>query len=102
MATTKKTTKKAPSKPVTRTHVKRVSPVKAPPMRSFAKANAPLPFFTFKFTQQTVYWLILSAFVLLLGVWVIRLNDQVQQIYDQIDKMNTSDDSVIVPAKKTN
>jgi len=42
-------------------------------------------FFTFRFTVQTVYWLILSIFVLGLGIWVTYLNVKVQQLYDQIE-----------------
>ena len=47
-----------------------------------------MPFFTFELTKQTLYWAILCAIVLALGVWVMSLNIQVQKIYDQIDATN--------------
>ena len=56
-----------------------------PILRSFRRSRPTTPFFTFKVTNQTVYWLILSLFVLGLGVWVTYLNVKVQRIYDQID-----------------
>lgn len=75
MAKAKKTTKKAVHKGY----------------RSFKKASRAEPFFTFQFTQQTVYWLILGVLVIGLGAWVMTLNMKVQAIYDQIEQ----DSSVI-------
>jgi hypothetical protein len=63
---------------------------KTAPKKQTKKAAVATPsFFTFKFTYQTAYWLILSALVLALGIWVIDLNVKVQKIYDQIDMNNT-------------
>lgn len=63
---------------------------KPAPKKQAKKAVVAAPsFFTFKFTYQTVYWLILCTLVLALGVWVIDLNVKVQKIYDQIDMSNT-------------
>lgn len=70
MATAKKTTKKAAHKGY----------------RSFKKAKRAEPFFTFKFTQQTVYWIILGLLVIALGAWVMTLNMKVQAIYDKIEQ----------------
>jgi hypothetical protein len=61
----------------------------APKKQSKKAAVQPPSFFTFKFTYQTVYWLILCTLVLALGIWVIDLNVKVQKIYDQIDMNNT-------------
>jgi len=67
-----------------------VKAAKAAPKKQSKKAAAIQPsFFTFKFTYQTAYWLILCALVLALGIWVIDLNVKVQKIYDQIDMNNT-------------
>ena len=57
-------------------------------------------FFTFRFTQQTAYWLILSILVLALGVWVMNLTVKVQSIYDDIDATNMSNGHPM-PLKKT-
>lgn len=56
-------------------------------MQSFHKAEA-APFFTFRVTRQTVYWLILCGMVLALGVWVVNINSEIQNIYDQIESSN--------------
>jgi diketogulonate reductase-like aldo/keto reductase len=78
----------SPKKPATKR-----SPKKAvhKGYRSFKKAERTEPFFTFQFTQQTLYWLILGVLVIGLGVWVMALNMKVQAIYDQIEQ----DSSVI-------
>jgi hypothetical protein len=57
-------------------------------------------FFTFRFTQQTAYWLILSLLILALGVWVMYLTVKVQSIYDEIDATNMSN-SYTMPLKRT-
>lgn len=93
----KATVKKAPSKPTTRTKVKRVSSSTSE-LRSFKPAPQQEPFFTFRITHQTFYWLILALIVLILGLWVININDQVQQIYDQIDAVNAASDALPDPS----
>jgi hypothetical protein len=56
--------------------------------RSFRPSKENTPFMTFQFTKQSLYWLILSVLVLGLGAWVMYLNIQIQNIYDQVE-MNT-------------
>ncbi|NCU37508.1 hypothetical protein EOL96_00370 [Candidatus Saccharibacteria bacterium] len=103
MATSKKSakktvTKKAPAKSAKKTTVKRVSKP-APAMRSFAVSAPDEPFFTFRITHQTLYWLILSLMVLALGAWVMVISARVQQIYDTIDATNAETDALVVPVK---
>lgn len=98
---TKTTVKRAPAKTTSKTSVKRVSRPAAhtQPSRSFRVAEPAQPFMTFRVTRQTIYWAALSIAVLMLGLWVIDINDRVQTIYDQVDSMNmTSAESV--PTKK--
>ena len=95
MATTKKTTKKAATK---RTPAKKAAPKRAPAkksttkvtrvsrpkkaaVRSFRPAKSDEQFIT----RQTVYWLVLTGIVLLLGLWVIDISSKIQHIYDQND-----------------
>lgn len=106
MATAKKpakkpATKKAPAKSAARTTIKRSTkrPV-APVMRSFAPARTTEPFFTFRITHQTLYWLVLAMIVLALGVWVTVISVKVQQIYDQIDETNAATDAMVIPKKQ--
>lgn len=75
MATAKTTTKKrstTKSKPVR--------------MRTLKRSPEEAPFFTYRLTQQSVYWLILSLLILALGIWVITLTVRVQSLYDRVDK----------------
>lgn len=65
-------------------------------LQSFKLAKAP-SFFSFRVTEQTVYWAILGFMVLALGVWVITINDKVQYLYDQIDQQNA--DSILSTKK---
>lgn len=87
MATTKK-------KPVTKKTTAKKAAAHAS-VKSFRVTKSTTPFFHFDFTLQTVYWLILSALVVSLALWVMSLNMQIQDIYDQIDQtneaINTSD-----------
>ena len=105
MATAKKaakkpTTKKVPAKAAARTSVKRVTKrTSAPAMRSFAPARPSEPFFTFRITHQTLYWLVLAIVVLALGVWVTDISVKVQRIYDQIDATNAATDAMVIPKK---
>jgi hypothetical protein len=54
--------------------------------RSLQRSSQEVPFFTFRITQQSVYWLTLCLLILGLGIWVITLTIRVQSIYDQVDR----------------
>lgn len=99
--TTKKTTKKAPSRPAVKTTVRRASQSNAQ-VKSFTRVKETEPFFTFRITHQTLYWLILSLIVLALGMWVVNINDKVQRIYDEIDQANAVEQSITLPKNKSN
>lgn len=94
-ATTKKPTavKRAPAKPTahktTVRTVKKAAPANRRSMRSFRASRASEPFFTFRVTHQTMYWLILAFIVVGLAVWVLSISIRVQNIYDQIDATNS-------------
>lgn len=94
----KKTTPKKPPVSIKKTVVRKVSASPRPAVRSFRRSH-PDPFFTFRMTHQTLYWFILCAFVLGLGLWVISINEKVQHIYDQIDQTNAATDAIYVPLK---
>ena len=55
-------------------------------VQSFRPSRSTEPFFTFKDTRQTAYWLILSVIVIGLAAWVLQLNARIQSIYDQIEQ----------------
>ena len=75
----------AKAKQPTKKKTVRVSTKKPKAYVSFKRAERDEPFFSFRFTQQTLYWLILGTLVIGLGIWVMYLNMKVQAIYDQIE-----------------
>lgn len=95
MATTKKTTVKktaAKKAPVSKVSAKKSAPVKravsrrtrvAEAMRSFRVYREPVPFTTFKITRQTVYWIVLVAFIIFVQLWIIKLQVEVANLIDQ-------------------
>lgn len=58
---------------------------KAPEMKSFRVAKEDTPFFTFKLTRQTLYWLVLSVVVVAFTLWILKLQADIQDIYNSID-----------------
>ena len=103
MATTKKTTKKVTSrKPATKsTKAKTVAAKKAPvkkaavkkssakrssaktaQMRSFHISRDDRAFTSLQITRQTVYWLILAIFIIVVQLWVLKLQIEVATLVD--------------------
>lgn len=98
MATTKKTTAR-------KTTARTKAPVNKAPVKSAAKAPAKkqspkktvsketqyetfklakdTPLMTFKVTRQTVYWVVIMAFVIFFQLWIIRLQVEVAQLVQQ-------------------
>ena len=57
-------------------------------LKSFKLARSPSPFLTIAITRQTLYWGIIAVAVLVLGLWIIHLQNKVNEIYDAIDLNN--------------
>ncbi len=102
MATTKKSTKKAPAK---KTAVKRApaksSASKVTHVTKSAKTHAPKKdsFMTFRITHEACYWVIFGAAVILLALWVLSVNVRVNALYDQIDQSNSDVNNITIPQK---
>jgi hypothetical protein len=47
-------------------------------------------FWTFRWSVETLYWLILLLLILAIAAWVLHLTVQTQAIYDQVQLLNTS------------
>lgn len=108
----KASTKKAPASKTTR--AKRapakvakttVSRPKAAPKRATtvhkrtrAASTPERPFFTFRATRETLYWLVLGIAVVLLASWVMVLTIRIQDLYNQIEINNAN--SMVMPASK--
>jgi uncharacterized protein HemX len=93
--TTRKSIPKAAPKTVRKSTTKK-QPVVAE--QSFRLAPEKVPFMTFNFTIQSAYWLVLSALILGLGAWVMYLNVQIQNIYDQIELNTQLSETYLSPA----
>ena len=78
MATKKTTSKKTSTK-------KPAHKAKASKVRSFHVAPPDRPFWTFIFTVQSVYWVLIGAAVLAVGIYVASLQIRVNHLYDQVD-----------------
>lgn len=84
MATKKTTTKKAPAKK--KSTAKRASAkASASPLSAVRLQPETKPFMTFQLTKETIYWLVLGAVVILFTVWLMRLQMNIQSLYDEID-----------------
>ncbi len=77
---TKKTTT-----PKRKRTVKTTKRAKASEAKSFRVAPEDVPFFTFKLTRQTLYWLVLSVVVIAFTLWILKLQSDIQDIYNSID-----------------
>lgn len=58
-------------------------------------------FFSFKVTNESVYWLVLSLCVLALGIWVVNLSDKVNMLYDQIEETQIQESSMVLPSEES-
>lgn len=83
MATKKTTSKKAPVKKTT--PKKRNSVTKTAKVRSFHIAPRDEPFWSFIFTTQSFYWVLIGASVIAVGLYVTTLQIRVNSLYDQLD-----------------
>lgn len=98
MATAKKATSKksTPTKPVAKktakaTSVKKVTTKKPPTkkvatqaaaVRSFKITRDTQPFQKFAITRQTIYWIILIAFIIFAQLWILKLQIEVASLID--------------------
>lgn len=97
MATTKKATKKT-SKPVPKTTKAKSStkqttrkstprttkPKQISKVNSFKLERESIPFNSFKITEQTVYWIVLFAYILALSLWVLTIQINIMNIINAI------------------
>ena len=63
---------------------------------SFA-SKSDVKFMQARFSEQTVYWLIIGVAVIALAVWVLSLQVKLDDIYDQIDAQTANS---AIPVKK--
>lgn len=87
----KKTTKTAPKKKSTT--------AKLPKYETLKLTKKDVPFFRTSLTVQTFYWTVISILVLVLGLWIINLQYDVQSLYDRLEKQQLQDLPISTPKK---
>lgn len=103
-ATPKKstTTKKAPVKKATTvrttTAPRKKTPAKNQAVRSFRVTKNPEDFMTFRINRQTIYWIIFGTAVIALALWVMSLQRDINDLYDQIDRTQ-AESQMLLPAE---
>lgn len=91
-STKKSTTKKAPA----RKAALRKGSAKSSSSRMIALTPESGEFMTFRLTRQTVYWMVLGTVVVLFSIWILRLQSDVQSIYDKIEATQADAESTYV------
>ena len=76
----KKAVKKTPSK---RAVSKKSSKNVAQGYNSFKVSSNQTPFTNFRVTRQTVYWVVLIAFIIFAQLWILKLQIDVAQLIDE-------------------
>lgn len=95
MATKKATSKKAPAKKSSKRSKKSENYV------SFKLQPNDRPFIQFRLSRQTLYWTVLSLIILALGTYVVYLQTEISNIYDQVNAQSLEVDAAEVkPAPK--
>jgi thiosulfate reductase cytochrome b subunit len=79
--------------------IKKVAKKTVHDQRSFVRSKEAEPFFTFRTTHQTVYWLIISLLVLAVGVWVLHLTVRVDDLYNEVQTHSSSDETMTIKKK---
>ncbi|HEY0965039.1 MAG TPA: hypothetical protein VGE13_01010 [Candidatus Saccharimonadales bacterium] len=59
-------------------------------LRSFRIERQSTPFMTTATSRETVYWLILGIVVIAFTAWIMKLQSDIQSIYDSIDLSNNT------------
>ncbi len=62
--------------------------------------SAQSQFMQTRVTEQTIYWLIIGAAVIALAVWVLSLQRQLNDIYDQIQIDSSSNSYIKVKSER--
>lgn len=82
-STAKKTTSRASTaKTAAKSTKTRKSRASKAEMQSFRVVKESIPFTSFRITRQTVYWVILVAFIIFAQLWIINLQVEVASLID--------------------
>ncbi len=89
MPTKKSITKSTKSAKATKPRSATKKSSKAPAVQSLRLTKSQTPFLTVKPSIQSVYWIILGVVVIGFAVWILKLQADIDSIYDSISTGNT-------------
>lgn len=69
-------------------------------MASFRRTTAETPFLTLRFTKQTVYWLVICAMAIVFTLWILKLQSDIEEIYNSIDANSSTLNTEPLDTKK--
>lgn len=95
-------TKKAPVKKKTTaktTAKKKSAATKTPNYETLKLTKKDVPFFKTNLTVQTFYWTIIAFLILILGLWIINLQYEVQNLYNQLETEQAQNTPLKAPKK---
>jgi len=87
----KKTTKKPVRKAASKTSAREVS---------FRPSRDDSQFMTLKLTRQTLYWLVIGVMAVVFTLWILKLQSDINNIYDNIDQTNAANNVNPIVKKK--
>lgn len=94
------TTKKATTSKRRPTVRRAAAKPKKPAVRSFRCSAETDPFMTLKITKQTIYWLIIAVAAIAFTLWIMKLQGDINDLYDQIETIRASEVTVPVVTEK--
>ena len=56
-------------------------------LKNFKISKEPLPFMTFKITEQTLYWFVMLSLVFCLALWIMNIQIKTSAIIDTINAL---------------
>lgn len=81
------TTKKKPAAKKAAPKSRKAAPAA---VRSLRLAKETRPFRSTTLTRETLYWVILGVVVVAFGAWIMKLQEEIQGIYDSIEANSSS------------
>lgn len=82
-----KSTKAAAAKTAKVVTKKPVKKAKKVVLKNFKISKEPLPFMTFKVTEQTLYWFVMLSLIFCLAVWILNIQVKTSAIIDTINAL---------------
>lgn len=56
-------------------------------LKNFKVGKEPLPFMTFKITEQTLYWFVMLSLIFCLALWILNIQLKTTAIIDTINAL---------------